>query len=335
MIRIKSLEMPEVVQSPMANCTDLPFRLIARAQGMRFAYLEMISAEGLIRDNAETLAMMQTIPEDWPIGAQIVGCDPAIMGEAAARIEAMGYALVDMNLGCPVPKIVAKGGGSQLLREPDLARAIFTRVVQSVKHVPVTVKMRLGYSDPTGDEAARIARIAQDSGVDAIAVHGRTREQGYSGTANYEAIGRVKQAVSIPVYGNGDVTDTASALRLREVSGCDGVMLGRGALGNPWVYRQIEAALTGGPPPPPPDILERKRVLLRHMALGYQYEDGQRYVGPLRRIVCWYFREVAGVRLFRDAVNRAQSVEEMRDLIEAFVPDRSSQPPAPIDTVAA
>ena len=347
MMTLRNLQLPRVVQSPMANCTNLAFRLIGRALGMRFAYLEMISAEALLRNNAETTAMMATTPEDRPVGAQLVGCDPGSMGEAAARVEDLGFTLVDINLGCPVPKVVGKGGGSQLLREPDTARAIFSSVVRSVTRVPVTVKMRLGYTDGSGEEAARIAQIAESCGVSAIAVHGRTREQGYTGQANYEAIGRVKRAVSIPVYGNGDVTDVASAQRLLDVSGCDGVMLGRGALGNPWIYEEIDAALSGRPLPAKPTVQERKAVLLRHMELEARYErepvgrafrdarhslvpktglaslaseDGAGSVGPLRRIICWYFRDVPGVRQFRDAINRAQSLAEMRDLVEAFVP---------------
>lgn len=319
MIRLKGLECPEVVQSPMANCTDLPFRLIARSQGMRFAFLEMISSEALVRDNAATLAMLRTHPEDQPVGAQLVGCDPDVMGEAASRIEALGFALIDLNLGCPVPKIVSKGGGSQLLKEPVTAKAIFTRVVKSVARIPVTVKMRLGYSDPSGAEAAAIARIAQDGGVAAIAVHGRTRAQGYSGCADYEAIGRVKAAVSIPVFGNGDVVDAASALRLKAVSGCDGIMLGRGALGNPWIYREIEAALEGASPPPVPSFLERKSVLQHHIDLMCRYHA--RPVGSLRRIICWYFDKLPGVKPFRDAINRMETVEGMRALVEAFEPD--------------
>jgi nifR3 family TIM-barrel protein len=318
MISLKQLSIPQVVQSPMADCTDLAFRLIAREHGMRFAFLEMISSEALVRDTRATFDLMKTLPQDKPLGAQIVGSDPEVMGEAAAKIEAMGYDLIDMNLGCPVPKVVCKGGGSQLLREPKSAEQIFTRVVKSVKRVPITVKMRLGFCDKTGGEAETIARIAQDCGVSAVAVHGRTRAQGYTGQADYSAIGRIKRAVSIPVIGNGDVVDGASASRLRAVSGCDGVMLGRGALGNPWIYREVEAALCNQPSPPRPSFHERKHAALRHIELQALYDANP--VGPLRRIICWYFRELPGAAEFRNRICRAQTVDQMRAIVEAFDP---------------
>ena len=315
MIRLKNLELPTVVQSPMANCTDLPFRLIARRHGMRFAFLEMLSAEAIVRSIKGADERMETTPDDKPVGAQLVGCNPEVMGEAAAQLEEKGFDLIDLNLGCPVPKVVCNGGGSQLLREPDVAKQIFTHVVRSVKKVPVTVKMRLGYTDSSGEEAVRVAKIAQECGVDAVCIHGRTRSQGYSGSANYEAIRRVKESVSIPVIGNGDVVDGASALRLKEVAGCDGVMLGRGALGNPWIYRKVEAALEGRQMPQAPSLQEKKMVLLQHLELQCRYSRDP--VGPLRRILCWYYKEAPGAAQFRDLVHRAQSPDEMRSIIEA------------------
>lgn len=302
----------------MAHCTDLPFRLIARRHGMNFAFLEMLSAETLVRNHPGTQERMRSEPEDHPCGAQLVGCDPGVMGEAAAKIEELGFPLVDLNLGCPVPKVVAKGGGSQLLREPERAEAIFRAVVRSVKKIPVTVKMRLGYSDSTGAEAARIARVAQDSGVDALCVHGRTREQGYSGSADTAAIRRVKEEVSIPVIGNGDVVDGPSAVRMKERTGCEGIMLGRGALGNPWIYREVEAALEGREGPGSPSRQERKKVLLDHIDLQCRYEE--RPLGPLRRIIVWYLKEIPGAPQWRDAIHRAQSVEEMKGIVERAFP---------------
>lgn len=319
MISLPGFALPEVLQSPMANCTDLPFRLIARRHGMPFAFLEMLSAETLVRNHPETQDRMRTLPEDRPCGAQLVGCEPAVMADAAVMLEELGFPLVDLNLGCPVSKVVAKGGGSHLLREPETAGKIFSAVVRAVRRVPVTVKMRLGYSDASGQEAARIARIAQDSGVSALCVHGRTRVQGYSGLADYQAIRRIKERVRIPVIGNGDVVDGESARRMKEVSGCDGVMLGRGALGNPWIYREVAAALEGTELPPVPSLQEKKRVLLEHIDLICRYEE--RVLGPLRRIISWYFKEIPGAPKFRDEIHRAQSVEEMKARIHQAFPD--------------
>ncbi len=319
MVQIKSFCLPSVIQSPMANTTDLTFRLIAREHGLRFAYLEMISSEALVRDSEKTKDLLKSVPADRPLGVQIVGCNPQIMGQAAEILDQHEeFSVLDINLGCPVPKVTGPGGGSALLREPETAKAIFTRVVKSTKRMPVTVKMRIGYSDARGEEAVQIAKVAEDCGVSAIAVHGRTRSQGYSGAADYSAIGKIKRAVGIPVIGNGDVTDAQSALRLREISGCDAIMIGRGALGNPWIYREVEQALEGRNSPfTATDFAARKRTVLRHLELQIQH-DGPRCFLPMRRITCWYFRAAPGVAAFRDRINKSSNVEEMRGLIENF-----------------
>ncbi|MBI3548260.1 MAG: tRNA dihydrouridine synthase DusB [Elusimicrobia bacterium] len=304
-----------VIQSPMAACSDLAFRLIAREKGMEFAFLEMVSAHALLQKNEKTLGLMKTVPEDRPLGAQLVGCDPGAMGEAAAMIEEMGFDLLDINLGCPVPKITGggDGAGSALLRQPEKAEAIFRAIVGSVKRIPVTAKMRLGYEDSSGAEAADIARRAEDSGISAVAVHGRTRAQQYSGKADYSAIGRVKAAVGIPVIGNGDVRSAADARRLRETSGCDAVMIGRGGLGNPWIYRAISEGSAYEP-----TCEERRRTLLRHMELEIEHEGERLALLRMRRIGCWYMSGIPGAAEFRARICRAESTDAMRELIENF-----------------
>ena len=200
----------------MAGCTDLAFRLVARQYGMEFSFLEMISADALVRQNSKTLQLLKSSESDRPLGAQLVGCNPETMGAAAAIIEEMGFDLLDLNLGCPVPKVTAPGGGSALLREPETAQKIFESVIKKVKRIPVTAKMRKGFSDVSGKEAVRIAQLAEQSGLSAVTVHGRTRVQGYSGPADWEAIARVKEAVRIPVFGNGDVFSADDAARRPE-----------------------------------------------------------------------------------------------------------------------
>ena len=321
MIRLKNLLLKSgVIQSPMAGCTDLAYRLLSRKHGMEFCFLEMVSAEGLIRGNQGAEEIMKTIPEDRPLGAQIFGCRPEAMGEAAKIVEDLGYGLLDINFGCPVPKIAGKGAGSALLARPDEARAIFEAVVRAVKNVPVTVKMRLGVKDGSGAEAVRIAKIAEESGLDAVTVHGRTREQGYSGTADYEAIARVKAAVKIPVIGNGDVTSGEDAKRLKQIAGVDGVMVGRGALGNPWLFKNIERAFGDQPEEAEPSIDERKKTLLEHFELELAHRPEQVAMLHMRRIACWYFKNVPGVHEFRTTINVCEDIEKMRQLIEDFRP---------------
>jgi nifR3 family TIM-barrel protein len=328
MLKLKNLTLRSgVIQSPMAGCTDLAYRLLAREHGMEFCFLEMVSAESLVRGNEGAHELMKTVPEDKPLGAQIVGCRPEAMGEAAAMIEARGYDLLDINFGCPVPKVAGNGAGSALLAEPDKARDIFKSVVKNVKKIPVTVKMRLGVTDGSGKEAERIARIAEDCGLDAVAVHGRTRAQGYSGTADWQAIGRIKKAVGIPVIGNGDVCSGEDAKRLREVSGCDGVMVGRGGLGNPWIFKDLERALNGGAESGGgSDVEAKRRALLRHLELEAAHRDDRTAALLMRRIGCWYFKSIPGANDFRSRITRCETVAEARRIIEEFDPSKHGPP---------
>ncbi len=316
MLKLGNFELKSnIIQSPMAGCTDLAFRLLAREHGMEFAFLEMIASESLVRKNFKTMEYMKRTEADKPLGAQIVGCNPDVMGEAAAMIEDMGFDLVDINCGCPVPKIVSPGGGSALLAEPEKAQKIFEKVVKSVKKIPVTVKMRKGFTDPSGNEAVKIAKMAEDAGVSAVTVHGRTRAQGYTGTADWEAIGKVKRALKIPVFGNGDVTTGEDAKKIMAVSGCDGVMIGRGGLGNPWIYKMIEATIKGKTVPGEPDLEMRRRTALKHLELELQTEGEKMAVLKFRRIACWYFKSCYGAAEFRGRVNLIQTADELRAAI--------------------
>ena len=319
MIKLKNLTLKsDIIQSPMAGCTDLAYRLLAREHGMEFCFLEMVSCESLVRGNEGAQELMKTVAEDRPLGAQIVGCRPEAMGEAARIVEELGYDLLDINFGCPVPKVFGNGAGSALLNRPQEARDIFTAVVRSIKKIPVTVKMRLGVNDASGQEAAAIARIAEDCGLDAVTVHGRTRAQGYSGNADYQAIRRVKEAVKIPVIGNGDINSGADALRMKQVAGVDGGMIGRGGLGNPWIFRDIENALQGKTSGQEPTFSDKKKALLRHFELEMTHRDERTAVLHMRRIACWYFKNRPGAAEFRGKVTRCESAAEMRKMIEDF-----------------
>lgn len=307
-----------VIQSPMAGCTDLPFRLIGREHGMELAFLEMISADALIRGTEETRELMRRSPDEKPLGAQLVGCNADAMAEGAKIIEDMGFDILDLNLGCPVPKVTGKGSGSALLTRPDDVKEIFEKVAKAVTKIPVTAKMRVGYDDASGEEAVRIAKIAEDSGFSAVCVHGRTRAQRYTNPIHLDAIRKVKEAVKIPVTGNGNVFTEVDAIKMRNETGCDGIVLGRGALGNPLVYKRIDAAIQGKPLPPKPELSEIKQTLLKHFKLEIEHNGERVGVLQMRKVACWYFNGLPGVAVFRTKINTCLSVSDMRHLIEDF-----------------
>ncbi len=312
----------------MVACTDLPFRLIAREHGLSFAFAEMVSAQALVRRNPKTLKTLQTCPEDHPVGAQILGREPAMMAEAARIIEELGFDLLDINLGCPVRKVIANGEGAAMLGNPRAAESVFSAVRRAVT-IPVTVKMRSGIDDAGGSQALAIVRIARDCGLSAATIHGRTQKQGYAGAADWRAIGRVKSAVSLPVFGNGDLSQDSDLAALRALSGVDGVMVGRGALGNPWIYRQLERAWKYGDtlqqgvpvfpaPPVPPTVQERLKALLKHFDLEIEWQGGRQAALHMRRTVVWYTAGLPGNKAIRSGVCRTMDLGLIRRMIEDF-----------------
>jgi nifR3 family TIM-barrel protein len=328
-LQLGSLRLPsKIIQSPLAACSDLPFRLIARGKGLGFCFLEMVSAQSLTRENAKTRRMLVTTPEDKPLGAQLLGCDPDMMAEAARILEELGFDLIDMNLGCPVKKVVGNGEGSALLTNPAGAEKVFKAVRAAVK-VPVTMKTRKGFKDTSGDEAVELAKRAEGAGLCAVTIHGRTQAQQYGGRSDWEAIGKVKAAVRIPVIGNGDVLTAADAKRLFEVSGCDGIMIGRGGLGNPWIYRNLERGLAGDAAPYVPTVPERKETLLKHLALERALLGDRQAALNMRRITVWYTQGLPGNKVMRVAVCSTMDCDEIARLIAGFFDALPADAPPP------
>ena len=302
------------VLAPMAGITDLPFRMLCKEQGAGLLYTEMVSAKAISYRNRNTIPLMEISPKEHPVALQIFGSEPELMAEVARSIEDQPFDILDINMGCPVPKVVNNGEGSALLKDPELIRKIVSAVSRAVKK-PVTVKMRIGFEGADVDPV-EIAKIMEDAGAAAIAVHGRTRQQYYSGKADWDTIRKIKEAVSVPVIGNGDVDSPKKAEAMLKETGCDGVMIGRAVRGNPWIFREMNYYFETGELLPRPSVEELKEMILRHAR--HQIEQKGEYTGirEMRKHVAWYtagMRHSAGIR--RES-NLISGYEELKALLD-------------------
>lgn len=318
-MKIGNLDFPTpVFLAPMAGVTDTPYRILAQEMGCAMAFAEMVSVLGIHFRNEKTLAMLETVPEERPLAMQLFGARPEPVAEAAVYVESLGCAdVIDFNMGCPAPKIVKNGAGSALLKEPELAERILAALVKATK-LPVTVKMRIGW-DESSVVAVEMAKRAEAVGVAAIAVHGRTREQYYKGHADWSMIAAVKRAVKVPVIANGDIRTTADLARVYRETGCDGVMIGRAAQGNPWIFRAFRSFLETGVEIPPPTIAERGALILRHLDMLIQYKGD--YIGAreMRKHATWYTKGMVGGGNLRDAFNHAETREDFQRIVEQMI----------------
>lgn len=282
-------------------------------------YTEMVSAKALLYKNRNTKPLLETRPEEEPVAVQLFGSDPEIMSEMALQLEEGPYAIIDVNMGCPVPKIVNNGEGSALMKDPKLVEQILTALVKAIDK-PVTVKIRKGFDDDHVN-AVEIAKIAEACGVAAVAVHGRTRAQYYSGQADWDIIAQVKDAVKIPVIGNGDVDSPEKAKAILEQTGCDGVMIGRAAEGNPWIFREVVSYLANGTIPARPTNREKREMILRHAALQLEYKGEYTGVREMRKHLSWYTVGMPHSAHFRQTINTMEKMDELIRGVQEIFPD--------------
>lgn len=324
-MRIGDIEiLPPVALAPMAGTTNHAFRLICKRLRAGIVWTEMISSYGIRYGNPKTLAMFDWTDEEKPVVAQIFGGEPGVMAAAAKKVESAGADVIDINLGCPVPKVQKTGAGIGLTRDLARTRDVIKSVVEAVR-VPVTVKIRKGLDDRRLT-AVDVARIAEDAGAKAVAIHARTAAQGYSGRADWSAIAKVKEAVRITVIGNGDVRAPEDAKRMLEETGCDGLMIGRGALGNPWIFEQTAHYLETGRLLPQPGFPERVEVALHHLSLLVELFGEARAVREMRGQVPFYVKGIPGAARIRSIVNEATTAEELRESLQDAIRNSQAEP---------
>ena len=315
-LKIGNVELENnIILAPMAGISDLPFRVICKEFGPGLTCTEMVSSKALYHDSYKTRKMMNIDDEKRPVSIQIFGSDPEVMGFATKEVSSFAD-IVDINFGCPAPKIVKSGDGSKLLLDLDLCRDIIRKVVQNSK-VPVTIKMRKGW-DEEHIVAVELAKIAQEEGASAITVHGRTRDQFYGGTSDIKIIKKVKETVKVPVIASGDIVDEKTALEMFEYTGCDGIMIGRGAIGNPWIFSQINYYLQTGKLLERPSNEEKLKIIKEHYNLAVKYKGEEVAVKEMRKYLAYYTKGMENSSEFRNNVNKLDNKNEIMLSIEKF-----------------
>jgi len=303
------------ILAPLAGITHLPFRVLAKEAGCALVCSEMISANGLIRNARKTVQMLESVPEEKPLSVQIFGSDPATMAGAARIVEAAGADILDINMGCPVRKVIKTGSGAALMKDPERVTRLVAAVRESIT-IPLSIKIRTGW-DPTGDQALTIAQIAEACGADGITVHPRTAPQGFGGDADWAVIARVKRQVSIPVVGNGDIETPGDALRMRNETGCDGVMIGRAAIGNPWIFTQVLARFRGDEAPPV-SLADRFTVMIRYLQTSIRCFGEPNACAMMRSRLGWFTKTLPFSGKFRESIKRISSENEAIEIIVAY-----------------
>lgn len=314
-LKIGNVELENnVMLAPMAGVTDLPFRLLCKEQGCGLLYTEMVSAKAILFKNKNTKDLLEVREEERPVAVQLFGSDANILSEMAAQIEDGPYAMIDLNMGCPVPKVVNNGEGSALMKNPKQVELILSSMVKKLTK-PVTVKFRKGFDD-TSVNAVEIAKIAESCGVSAVTVHGRTREQFYSGKADWDIIRQVKEAVDIPVIGNGDIFEPEDAKAMLEQTGCDGLMVARGARGNPWLFHRINHYLDTGILLPHPDVMEISRMMLRHAHLQVELKGEEFGMREMRKHIAWYTSGLKHSAALRRESNHLETIVQLESILK-------------------